>query len=47
MPPKNGGSKWTEAKDKAYDRAHGIKEGSRTDNKLDKKRGVPVRKAKS
>ena len=40
-PPK--AKKWTEAKDKAYDRAHGIKEGS---NKLDKQRGVPVRKGR-
>ena len=38
--------KWTEAKDKAYDKAHGVKEGSPRDNALDKKRGVPVRKGK-
>jgi len=37
--------KWTEAKDTAYDKAHGIKEGSARDNALDRKRGVPVRKA--
>jgi hypothetical protein len=43
-PPKGG--KWTEAKDTAYDKSHGIKEGSARDNALDKKRGVPVRKAK-
>jgi len=47
MPPKPNGKKWTESKDKAYDRAHGIKEGSAKDNALDKKRGVPVRKGKS
>lgn len=40
------GKKWTAAKDDAYDKAHGIKEGSRKDNALDKKRGVPLRKAK-
>lgn len=45
-PGKNSGKKWTAAKDDAYDKAHGIKEGSRKDNALDKKRGVPVRKAK-
>jgi hypothetical protein len=41
-PPK----RWTEAKDKAYDKARGIKQGSKADNALDKKRGVPVRKGK-
>jgi hypothetical protein len=29
----------------AYDRAHGIKQGSKADNALDRKRGVPVRPA--
>lgn len=47
MPPKpKGGTKWTPAKDDAYDRAHGIKEGSKKDNQLDRRRGVPIRKAK-
>lgn len=32
--------KFTLAQDKAYDKAHGIKEGSKKDNALDKKRGV-------
>jgi hypothetical protein len=45
-PPSGKGGKWTEARDKAYDKAHGIKEGSKADNALDKKRGVPVKKAK-
>jgi hypothetical protein len=35
--------KWTEAKDRAYDKARGIKEGSKRDNALDRKRGVPIR----
>jgi len=37
--------KWTEAMDKAADKKAGIKEGSARDNALDRKRGVPVRKA--
>ena len=41
------GKKYTEAQDKAYDKAHGIVQGSAKDNALDKKRGVPVRKAGS
>ena len=45
-PSKGGGSKWTEARDKAWDKARGVKEGSSKDNALDKKRGVPVRKGK-
>jgi hypothetical protein len=44
-PPK-GGKKWTPAKDDAWDKAHGVKEGSKRDNALDKKRGVPVKKGK-
>jgi len=45
--PKNGkGTKWTEAKDKAWDKAHKVAEGSARDNALDKKRGVPIRKGK-
>jgi hypothetical protein len=38
MPPK----KWTPAADTAADRKAGIKEGSKRDNALDKKRGVPI-----
>lgn len=34
------GAKWSKAKDDAYDKAHGIKEGSKRDKALDKKRGV-------
>jgi len=37
--------KWTEAADMAADKKAGIKEGSARDNALDRKRGVPVRKA--
>lgn len=33
--------KWTKAADDKYDKAHGIKEGSKKDKALDKKRGVP------
>ena len=40
-PPK----RWSEAKDEAWDKAHGVKEGSSRDNALDKKRGVPVKPA--
>jgi len=40
------GSKWTAAKDDAWDKAHGVKEGSKRDNALDKKRGVPLKKGK-
>lgn len=36
--------RWTVASDKAYDRAHGIKEGSKRDMELDKKRGLPAPK---
>jgi hypothetical protein len=39
------GKPWTVAEDDAYDRAHGIKEGSPRDNALDRKRGVPVKPA--
>jgi hypothetical protein len=46
MPPSKGGKKYTEAQDKAYDKRHGIREGSAKDNALDKKRGVPIRKGK-
>jgi len=38
--------KWTEAKDRAQDKMEGIVQGSKKDNALDRKRGVPVRKAK-
>lgn len=34
-------AKWTAARDAADDKKHGIKPGSKRDNKLDKKRGVP------
>jgi hypothetical protein len=37
---------WTGKKDAAWDKAHGVKEGSPKDNALDKKRGVPVKKGK-
>jgi hypothetical protein len=37
--------KWTEAQDIAADKKAGIKEGSKADNRLDRARGVPVRKA--
>ncbi len=32
--------KWTDATDDAWDKTHGIKEGSKRDLLLDKKRGV-------
>lgn len=38
------GKKWTPGKDEAWDKAHGVKEGSPRDNALDRKRGVPVKK---
>jgi len=43
---KSAGGKWTAAKDDAWDKAHGVKEGSKRDNALDKKRGVPLKKGK-
>ena len=47
MPPKPKGKKpWTEAQDVAADKKAGIKEGSARDNKLDRQRGLPVRKGK-
>jgi len=33
--------KWTDASDDAYDKKNKIKEGSKKDIALDKKRGVP------
>ena len=36
--------KMTPAQDAAYDRRNGIKEGSKRDNALDRRRGVPVKK---
>jgi hypothetical protein len=46
MPTKpKDGKKWTPGKDDAWDKAHGVKEGSPKDNALDKKRGVPLKKA--
>lgn len=44
MPPLR--KKFTEAEDDAYDKKMGIKEGSRKDNALDRKRGVPVKRGK-
>ncbi|HEX8932291.1 MAG TPA: hypothetical protein VF810_04000 [Patescibacteria group bacterium] len=40
----NMGKKWTRASDDAYDKKHGIKEGSKKDKALDKKKGVPETK---
>ncbi len=37
--------KVTEAQDKRMDKRAGVKEGSKRDNALDRKRGVVVRKA--
>lgn len=45
MADKKPAKKWTAKSDEKYDKAHGIKEGSKKDNALDKKRGVPVKKA--
>lgn len=42
-------AKWTEAKDDKADRKAGIKENSKADKAMDKKRGVPelpVKKSK-
>lgn len=36
--------KMAPTQDYAYDRKNGIKEGSKRDNALDKKRGVPLKK---
>jgi hypothetical protein len=44
--PKTG-KPWTAAQDDAADRKAGIKEGSRRDNALDRKRGVPLKKGES
>ena len=38
--------KWTKAEDTAYDKKHGIKEGSKKDIEMDKKHGVKDRKKK-
>jgi hypothetical protein len=38
--------KWTEAKDDRADKKAGIKEGSKKDMALDKKRGVPEKPMK-
>lgn len=38
---KKGITKWTDESDDAYDRKYKIKEGSRKDMMLDRKRGVP------
>jgi len=45
-PVVDRGKKWTAASDRAADKRAGIKEGSKADNALDRKRGVPVRKGK-
>ena len=37
-----GGKKWTPASDAKADKKAGIKPGSKRDNALDKKRGVPT-----
>lgn len=39
-------AKYTAKADDKYDRKNGIKEGSKRDNALDRKRGVPVKSAK-
>lgn len=39
------GKKYTAASDDKADKKAGIKEGSKRDNALDRKRGVPVKKA--
>jgi len=36
--------KMTPKQDSAWDQAHGIKDGSRRDNALDRSRGVPTAK---
>jgi heme oxygenase len=36
--------KWTAKSDAHFDKKHGIKDGSKRDNVLDKKRGLPVSK---
>jgi len=46
MVQKRRGRKWTEASDRAYDKANKIVQGSPKDNALDRARGVPVRKPK-
>lgn len=43
--PKTG-KPWTAAQDDAADRKAGIREGTKRDNALDRKRGVPVKKGK-
>lgn len=43
----HGGGKpahWTAAQDEAYDKAHGIKPGSKADARTDRKHGVPTSK---
>lgn len=34
--------KWTPAKDAKWDKAHGVKPGSKKDKQLDKKRGIAI-----
>jgi hypothetical protein len=43
-PSAKTAGKFTEKQDKAYDAKHGIKEGSKKDNALDRKRGLPIDK---
>jgi hypothetical protein len=37
---------WTEARDRSWDRTHGIRQGSPRDNALDQARGIRVRKGR-
>ena len=40
------GRKWTTEEDHEWDRKHGVKEGSRRDQELDRERSVPVKPRK-
>lgn len=46
MAAKKSAPPWTAKKDAAADKKAGIKPGSARDNKLDAKRGVPVKPAR-
>jgi hypothetical protein len=46
MVQKRSGRKWTEAADARADKKAGLKPGSKTDNALDKQRGVSTRTPK-
>jgi hypothetical protein len=37
---------WTEARDRSWDRTHGVRQGSPRDNALDQARGIRVRKGR-